>query len=93
MRYFFASLWNLIERASTLDTDSPEIRRRKVTLVVIALLSCAMGIIAGTNSYYATSKMERRLEEKEGFAEIREDAHFQNLFQILKNNINKITNI
>ncbi len=45
-----------------------------------------MGIIAGTNSYYATSKMERRLEEKEGFAEIREDAHFQNLFQILKNN-------
>ena len=32
------------------------------------------------------SKMERRLGEQEGFAEIREDVRFQDLFKILKNN-------
>ena len=51
MGHGFSNLWDLIERASTLETDSPEIRRRKVTLVVIALLSCAMGIVSGTHAY------------------------------------------
>jgi signal transduction histidine kinase len=51
MGHFLANLWNTVEKASALETDSPEMRRRKVTLVVVALLSCTMGIITGTNSY------------------------------------------
>ncbi|MFC1528324.1 sensor histidine kinase [Candidatus Latescibacterota bacterium] len=35
----------------TLYTDSPEERRRKVTLVVITFFCCITGIISGTNNY------------------------------------------
>jgi signal transduction histidine kinase len=50
MKHFFYMLWDRLKRASTLETDSPGEKRRKVTLVVIAILSCVCGIISGTNS-------------------------------------------
>ena len=39
------------EKVSTLDTDSPEVRRRKVTLVVITVLCTVASIIWGTMYY------------------------------------------
>ena len=44
-------LWASIERASVLETDTPELRRRNVTLVVVAILSCFMGILSAVNTY------------------------------------------
>ena len=46
-----ADLWSRVERASVLEGDPPELRRRKATLLVIAILSCAMGILSAANSY------------------------------------------
>jgi adenylate cyclase len=52
MKYSFAQFWSFLENKCTLDTDSPEERRSKVTLVVITGLCTIASIIWGT-LYYA----------------------------------------
>ena len=54
MQHFFRTLWARLEKMSTLETDSPGERRRKVTLVIIVILSCICGIFSFTNSYVTT---------------------------------------
>ena len=51
MKRYYDLLWNLLESKSTLETDSPGERRRKVTLVVIAILSCLCGVVSALNSW------------------------------------------
>ncbi len=48
MKNHFSNLWNRLERASTLETDSPREKRQKVTLVMIALFCCLTGVISIT---------------------------------------------
>jgi signal transduction histidine kinase len=50
MKIFYKTLWNRLEKASTVETDSPSMKRRKITLVVIATLCSLLGIIAGIHS-------------------------------------------
>jgi signal transduction histidine kinase len=52
MRTLFSNLREDIERFSALDTDYPGEKRRKVTLVLIAMLCCLTGIMSGTRSYF-----------------------------------------
>ena len=52
MKHSFDHFWSFLERSSTLDTDSPEERRSKVTLVVIVGLCTIASFIWGT-LYYA----------------------------------------
>ncbi len=52
MRLVFSNLWKQLEKLCTLDSDSYEIRREKVTLVVITGLCTLASIIWGT-IYYA----------------------------------------
>ena len=52
MKHSFDPFWRFIEKNSTLDTDSPEERRSKVTLVVITGLCTIASVIWGT-LYYA----------------------------------------
>jgi len=49
----FRGIWRLVESASVLPDDAPEVQRRKTTLVAVALLSCAMGPISVLHSYAA----------------------------------------
>ena len=51
MKRYYVILWNLLESNSTLETDSPGERQRKVTLVVIAILSCLCGVVSTLNSW------------------------------------------
>ena len=51
MGHILAGIWNRFEGACILEGDSPELRRRKVTLVIIAVLSCLLAILSGANSY------------------------------------------
>jgi len=48
MRLFFSDFWKQLEKLCTLDFDSPEKRREKVTLVVITGLCTLASIIWGT---------------------------------------------
>ncbi len=52
MKHSFDRFWRFLEKNSTLDTDSPEERRSKVTLVVITGLCTIASVIWGT-LYYA----------------------------------------
>ena len=52
MRLVFSNLWKQLEKLCTLDSDSYEIRREKVTLVVITGLCTLASIIWGA-IYYA----------------------------------------
>ena len=52
MKLVFSNIWKQLEKLCTLDCDSPEIRRQKVTLVVITGLCTLASIIWGT-LYYA----------------------------------------
>ncbi len=52
MKHSFDPFWRFLEKNSTLDTDSPEERRSKVTLVVITGLCTIASVIWGT-LYYA----------------------------------------
>jgi len=52
MKHFFEHFWSFLENKCASDTDSPEERRSKVTLVVITGLSTIASIIWGT-LYYA----------------------------------------
>jgi len=51
MKHFLYSFWSFLEKSSTLDTDSQEERRRKVTLVVITGLCTIASVIWGTLYY------------------------------------------
>jgi signal transduction histidine kinase len=53
MRKVLHRMWSRVELASVLDSDSAEMRRRKTSLVVIALLSCLTGVISITNTLAA----------------------------------------
>ena len=50
MKRFMHRLWNHLERISVLDTDSPGERRRKVTLVMIAVFCCLTGVTTITQN-------------------------------------------
>ena len=52
MKQFLHHFWSFLEKSCTLDSDSPEDRRAKVTLVVITGLCTIASIIWGT-LYYA----------------------------------------
>ena len=52
MKHSFKHFWSFLENKCTLDTDSPEKRRSKVTLVVITGLCTIASVIWGT-LYYA----------------------------------------
>ena len=52
MKQFLYHFWSFLEKSCTLDTDSPEDRRGKVTLVVITGLCTIASVIWGT-LYYA----------------------------------------
>jgi len=52
MRLVFSNLWKQLEKLCTLDSDSYEVRREKVTLVVITGLCTLASIIWGA-IYYA----------------------------------------
>ena len=52
MKQSFEHFWSFLENKCTLDTDSPEERRSKVTLVVITGLCTIASVIWGT-LYYA----------------------------------------
>jgi class 3 adenylate cyclase len=52
MKQFLYHFWGFLEESCTLDTDSPEDRRGKVTLVVITGLCTIASVIWGT-LYYA----------------------------------------
>ncbi len=52
MKQSLYHFWSFLEKSCTLDTDSPEERRRKVTLVVITGLCAIASVIWGT-LYYA----------------------------------------
>lgn len=56
MKALFVKLWDHLVRLSVLDTDSPRERRRKVTLVVIAILSCLEGVWSTFNSIAGDEK-------------------------------------
>ena len=51
MKDLYHHVWSRLEKVSTLDTNSPEERRRKATLVVITILCCYTGIFSGTRSF------------------------------------------
>jgi len=51
MRPVFSNLWKQLQKLCTLDSDSSEIRREKVTLVVITGLCTLASIIWGTLYY------------------------------------------
>jgi adenylate cyclase len=51
MQYSLYHFWSFLEKSCTLDTDSPEERRRKVTLVVITGLCTIASFIWGTLYY------------------------------------------
>ena len=51
IKQFLINSWHRLENVCVLETDSPEERRRKVTLVVIVILSCLEGIVSILNSY------------------------------------------
>ena len=51
MKDVIINFWNRFERAITLETDSPDVKRRKVTLVVIAILCSFTGLFFGTRNY------------------------------------------
>jgi class 3 adenylate cyclase len=51
MKHSFEQFWSFLENKCTLDTDSPEERRSKVTLVVITGLCTIASIIWGTLYY------------------------------------------
>ena len=50
MKNHFNNLWRRLENISTSEKDPPAEKRRKVTLVLIAILCCFTGIVAGTRS-------------------------------------------
>jgi signal transduction histidine kinase len=50
MKPYFQILWNHLEKVSTIETDSPGERRRKLTLVIVAIFCCLTGAISITNS-------------------------------------------
>ncbi len=52
MKHALYNLWNQLERSSTLETDSHEERRHKVTLVVLTGLCVIASVVWGT-LYYA----------------------------------------
>jgi hypothetical protein len=52
MKHSVYKFWSFLEKSCTLDTDSPEERRSKVTLVVITGLCSIASVIWGT-LYYA----------------------------------------
>ncbi len=52
MKRSLYNFWSFLEKSCTLDTDSPEERRSKVTLVVITGLCSIASVIWGT-LYYA----------------------------------------
>jgi adenylate cyclase len=52
MKHSLHNFWSFLEKSCTLDTDSPEERRSKVTLVVITGLCSIASVIWGT-LYYA----------------------------------------
>jgi adenylate cyclase len=52
MKHSLYKFWSFLEKSCTLDTDSPEERRSKVTLVVITGLCSIASVIWGT-LYYA----------------------------------------
>jgi two-component system NtrC family sensor kinase len=51
MKRLFHNLWLRLERASVLKSDSPDTRRRKVTLAVIAIFCCLTGLYTGAHNY------------------------------------------
>ena len=48
MERFSFTLWSALERVSTRESDSPEDRRRHLTLVILAGLCCLASVIWGT---------------------------------------------
>jgi signal transduction histidine kinase len=48
MRHFLYDFWKKLEQISVLDTDPPAERRRKVTLVMIAVFCCLTGVMSIT---------------------------------------------
>ena len=50
LKHIFLRFWNRFEALCTVESDSERERRRKLTLVVIALLSCITGIVSGTRN-------------------------------------------
>ena len=51
MKRAFSLLWNWIEKSSIRETDTPELRRRKTTLVVVAILTCVAGALSLVIAY------------------------------------------
>lgn len=51
MKKYYRNLRDHFESVSTFEKDSPAVRRRKVTLVLIAILCSLTGIVTGTYSY------------------------------------------
>ena len=67
MQRFFYTLWNRLQRISVLDTDTPGIRRQKVTLVRIAICWYRMWHFTGCDSRTLRSKLyEERIEGESG---------------------------
>jgi signal transduction histidine kinase len=50
MKPHFQILWNHLENVSTIETDSPGERRRKVTLVMVSAFCCLTAVLSITNS-------------------------------------------
>lgn len=48
MKDYFVSFWNYLEKLSVHEIDSPNEKRRRMTLVMIAILCCLVGILVGT---------------------------------------------
>ena len=51
---FLSDCWQRLESTSAVASDTPEQRRRKGTLVVVAILSCMVAAITMANSYRVT---------------------------------------
>ena len=48
MKHYFVGFWNYLEKLSVHQTDAPDAKRRKVTLVLTAILCCLVSILVGT---------------------------------------------
>ncbi|MCP4632855.1 MAG: GHKL domain-containing protein [candidate division Zixibacteria bacterium] len=53
----YHGLWNSLEKACALETDSGSDKRRKITLVLIAILCCLTGILSVTWNYLMSNPL------------------------------------
>lgn len=61
LKQLLVSVWHRFEDLCTLESDSETERRRKVTLVVIVLLSCLEGVASIINGFIQDTPVRHRL--------------------------------